>query len=140
MARKLGSRDHVARHCSPTQINKNGTPRPGAFQIKESEEFLSVSWIEYFGGASVADNMVGVREEVSKHRNIYRKNARFAVIDVESAERTIMSKCDKILLFKDLQENGYPSHAGIYGYKTRDIGVAHTLAEMVGQNDMYSTV
>ena len=140
MAREIGGRDHVARHCSPMNMGQNGTTLHGAFQIKKSEQFLSVSWVEYFGKPSMEENMAGVRRTVGLHRDINRKDARFAVIGVERAKRTVMNKHGKILAFKDLQERHFPSHSGIYGYGPRDMRIAHTLAELVGENDVHPTV
>ena len=136
MTRELYDSNHVARHCSPMRINANGTPHPSAFQIKKNEQFLSVNWIEYFGKVNPADNVAKVGEEVCKHRDISSKSGRFAV-GVGDAKRTIAEKHNKILSFKDLQENSYPSHAGVYGYTACDLSVAHTLSEMVRPNDMY---
>ena len=139
MVKDIDGRDHVARHCSSTNINKDGTPQHGAFLIKKEEQFLSVSWVEYFGESSVDKNMIGVREIVGKHRKL-KKSGRFAVISVEMARRIIMNKYNKTLAFRDLQELHFPSHSGIYGYGSQDMRVAHTLAEMVGKDDMHPTV
>lgn len=137
MTNELYDSSHVARHCSAMRIKTNGTPLPAAFQLRKNEQFLSVNWIEYFGRANTADNMVKVGEEVCKHRDISGKSGCFAVINVGGAKRTIAEKHNKVLLFKDLQESNHPSHAGVYGYTASDLGVAHTLSEMVGRNNMY---
>lgn len=135
MTKYVGDDDHVARYCTPMRIDEDGTPLPAAFELRETDEYLSVNWLEYFGVSSVRDNMAHVRKVFSKHHSI-STNGQFAVLNVGDVRRLASEELGRSLHAIDLQENDYPSHAGIGGYVADDDDVPIALSDMVGKGDM----
>lgn len=137
MSVDINDADHVARYCSPRKIEEDGTPAPDAFRLRDSDNCcLSVNWLECFRGQSIVDNILHVRSELCRHREL-KKHGRLAVLNVGKAKRAI-----KITNKLDISVRGDPrdnhrSHACIGGYPTNNNEVAMTLSEMVGEDDMY---
>lgn len=135
MTKEIRDDGHVVRHCKRNHIDTDGTPLPAAFELRVNEEYLSVNWLEYFGTSSIEENLVCVCKEILKHRST-TKRERFVVLNVKDVKSTIKKEFDITLSIKDLQEEDYPSHAGIWWY-TNDDDVLHELAEIVEKDDVY---
>lgn len=41
--------DHISRNCGGAQVHEDGRISGIAFRLRESEEYLSVNWLEYLG-------------------------------------------------------------------------------------------
>ncbi len=76
-----------------------------------------------------------MRKELLKHRST-TKRERFAVLNVKDTKSIIKKEFDIILSIKDLQQEDYPSHAGIWGY-TNDDDVLHELSKIVENDYVY---
>lgn len=116
-------------------LYENGIPMPATFKLRDIDEYLSVNWLKYFGMSDVKNNMAYVRKEFDKHREI-TNSGRFAVLNVDNLKSMIKNKLGKTLYVKNLQEEEYPSHAGIEGY-TNDDDVRVMISEMIRKDDMY---
>lgn len=140
MTADIHDADHVARCCSRRKIEDDGTPAPGAFRLRDSDNgCLSVNWLECFGEENVADNIRHVRAELRKHYKT-RENSRLAVLDVGMAKRAVKTtRAVDISVRRDPRDD-HRSHACVSGYSTNNDDVATTLSEMVGESDMYPAV
>ena len=104
--------DHVLRYCSPMHVDGKEI-QPGAFQIRDGEQYLSVYWLEFFSGCkSPAKRLNCVRQAISKGIEI-KKNGRLAKIHVGATKKRISGINIK---YKPLA-GGRESHAGIYPKK-----------------------
>ena len=53
------------------------------------------------------------------------------------AKKTLMDVCKLAVWVEDLEDDEFPSHAGICGYTSADLDVAVVLSDMVEEDDMY---
>lgn len=139
MISDIGDADHVARYCSPRKLEEDGTPAPGAFKLRDSDNCcLSVNWLEYFEAQSIDDNISYARRELCQLD--LKKNGRLAVLNVGMAKRATKTTNKVDISVRRDPHNGYRSHACIGGYPANDNEVATTLSEMVGEGNMYSAI
>ncbi len=100
--------DHVVRYCKPRHILQDGRISEPAFALRESEEYLSVNWLEYF-----SVNMRTPEQVLQKIRDTIglelSRKARFAKICVGEAKRRIEGAQVK---YRPIRTN--ISHAGLY--------------------------
>ena len=138
MTKQISGNNRVARYCKKKQI-ENGTPMPAAFELqykskeKKVEEFLSVNWIEYFG-PELEQSMKDVRREFKKRYYKIDKKGQFAILSVEKI-MSITTKDGTPLWVNDLEDEGYPSHSGVCGYRN-DLDILIMLSDLVAPDDM----
>jgi hypothetical protein len=64
---------HVVRHVSGNNVERDGDQVlgifPQAFRLRDNEEYLSASWLEYFHG-SKKDRLKATREAMRKARDV----------------------------------------------------------------------
>ena len=135
MTEEIRDEDHVARYYLKRFMYPDGTPMPDAFKLRDGETYLSVNWLECFGMSTMEANMACVREDFSKKHSIV-KNARFAVLNVDSIKRS-MEESDRIVHVKHLKDNDYPSHASIEECARDDDSMMIILASIVVKNNVY---
>lgn len=135
MTKEISDDDHVTRYCKGNHIGTDGIPLPAAFELRDTDKYLSVNWLEYFGTSDVEENLTHVRKEFIKHHSI-ATNARFAILNVKEIKSTIKKEFEIMLSIQDLQEEDNPSHASIEGY-TNDEDVLNTLSSIIEKDDMY---
>lgn len=46
-SQNLPENDHVSRYFGFDDLDEEGLPSPGAFELREGEEYLSVDWLEF---------------------------------------------------------------------------------------------
>ena len=136
MTKEINDGDHVSRYCPPSRISTDGIPLPKAFKLRDTEEYLSVYWLEYFKMSGRDANMTCVREAFAKDNDI-ASGGRFAVLNVGSIKRAIKEEVGRTPHVKDLEEDDNPSHASIGGYPRNNVYVPIILSEMVRRYDMY---
>jgi len=123
--------DHILRYCRPRQM-ENGTVTMSAFLLRPGEEFLSVNWLEFFGGDIATDVQVErVREDTSKSLKL-SANGRFAKINVGEVKG-----CIDDAGVKHRPEIENPSHAGIYIPEDGRRKAAYALANMVASGVVF---
>lgn len=137
MTADIRDADHVARCCSRRKLEDDGTPAPGAFRLRDSDDgCLSVNWLEYFGKGNVADNIPHARAELRKHYTT-KKSGRLAVLNVGMAKRAVKTTREVDISVRSDPRDGHRSHACVGGYLANNDDVATTLSEMVGESDIY---
>ena len=140
MTADIRGADHVARYCPKRKLEDDGTPAPGAFELRDNDEgCLSVNWLECFGGKTVADNIPHAREALRRHYKT-KKSGKLAVLNVEVAKRAVKETLKVDISVRSDPLDGHGSHACVGGYATNNSDVAVTLSEMVGERDMYGAV
>ena len=140
MTADIRGADHVARYCPKRKLEDDGTPAPGAFELRDNDEgCLSVNWLECFGGKTVADNIPYAREELRRHYTT-KKSGKLAVLNVDVARRAVKETLKVDISVRSDPQDDHRSHACVGGYSTNNNDVATTLSEMVGERDMYSAV
>jgi len=126
--------DHVLRYCSPVHM-KGERVKPGAFDFRSGEKFLSVNWMEYFGKGATRDAQVAeIRTAMSKKLTL-KANGRFAKINVGNITKRI-----KNAQVMHIPEFTNPSHAGICAGSEQNRELTLELANMVKSDDVFPAV
>ena len=112
--RELLPSDNVARYCSPRHLGGDGLPLEAAFHLRDSENYVSTNWLEHFHPADRPFQLDCLRQSLKRKLNIGR-NARLAVLNVETAVVACKSKLSLDIRFITLDDPDDPSHTGIYG-------------------------
>lgn len=82
--------DSVVRLCGGSHLDPDtGSPGPGAFMLREGEDYLSVNWLEYFKGYDHQDALLEIRRVLATKRTI-GKTARLALLNVGGVKQTIV--------------------------------------------------
>lgn len=124
----LPGKDHIARYCAP-KTAPDGRPTGASFMLrKKDDEFLSVNWMEHFGGTDQKAQIVKIREHIELS---LAKYGLFAVLNVEKVIDQIQKFGEKMLAILHEPTHRDPSHSGIYGYQHEDLLVAELIAEAV---------
>ncbi len=58
----IPAEDHVVRHCEKRFLFDGKFIGPGNFQLRKSEECLSVNWLEKYGAGTVAERLVALQK------------------------------------------------------------------------------
>lgn len=128
--------DHVARCCSLRKLEDDGTPAPGAFLLRNSDNgCLSVNWLECFGKGNVDDNIPHARAELRRHYKT-KKSGRLAVLNVGAAKRAVKVAREVDISVRSDPRDDHQSHACVGWHAANNYDVAMTLSEMVGESDM----
>lgn len=126
--------DHVLRYCSPIHM-KGERVKPGAFDFRSDEKFLSVNWMEYFGKSMPRDAQVAkIRTAMGKKLTL-KANGRFAKINVGNVTKRI-----KNAQVRHVPEFTNPSHAGICAPNEQNRELTLELANMVKSGDVFPAV
>ncbi|CAB1078380.1 hypothetical protein D1AOALGA4SA_6122 [Olavius algarvensis Delta 1 endosymbiont] len=96
--------------------------------LRESEEFLSVNWMEHFGGTDQEAQIAKIREHIELS---LAKSGLFAVLNVGRILNQVQKFTEKKLAILHEPTRSDPSHSGVYGYRHEDLLVAELIMEMV---------
>lgn len=109
-------------------------PTVGSFMRRESEDHLSVNWLEKSGQRRHDDAVDCVRELLIGKGFGVRKGGRFAVLNVGS----VRDRIGNSIRVDHLPETDDHTHSGIHGYTREDeLEVAMALSMLVGMTDVY---
>ena len=130
----LPDEHHVLRYCPPSKIDDDGLPAVEAFLPRESDNFLSTNWMEYFNEGEVGDVIAQVLVVLRKKLTIKGKGklARLNVGEAKSAARAAGYGNVNI---EERPEKGDLSHAGIVGYAHAQLDVAAVLQSLVSAEE-----
>jgi len=123
----LPDKDHISRYCAP-KTAPDGQPTGASFMLRESEEFLSVNWMEHFGGTDQEAQIAKIREHIELS---LAKSGLFAVLNVGRILNQVQKFTEKKLAILHEPTRSDPSHSGVYGYRHEDLLVAELIMEMV---------
>jgi hypothetical protein len=123
----LLNKDHISRYCAPKTV-ADGQPTGTSFMLRQDEEFLSVSWLEYFGDIGKDAQINKIREYIELS---LAASGLFAVLNVGEIIDQVRRNSEGQLSVLYEPTSGDPSHSGVYGYGYEDDLVADLIAEFV---------
>jgi hypothetical protein len=103
-------------------------PLPSAFMMREGEDYLSVTWAEYYVGAS-DDRLRCAVEAIRGSRDVGRKGC-FCFADLDELMAVITTRSSKGRAVYLPQDDNY-AHAGIYGVSPEETLLQQVLATTV---------
>ena len=121
----LPGKNHISRYCAPKTV-PDGQPTGASFLLRNREEFLSVNWMEYFGGTDQKAQLAKIREHIELS---LKKSGLFAVLNVGRVIDQVRRFGEKQLAILHEPTEGDPSHSGVYGYQHEDLLVAELIAD-----------
>lgn len=133
----LPDEHHVARYCKPSSV-EDGLPSAEAFTLKKDDEYLSVNWLEYLGASDTYTAVERVREAFRNKRYQVRRNAGFAVLNVEAAKHAVHKATEATPAIKHLPARNDPSHSGIFVGTADNFAIAVQLAALVTPENMHA--
>jgi hypothetical protein len=124
--------DHVGRYCKASTV-ENGEISAAAFMMRETEEYLSVNWLEQLNRS---DRAIQIRDLQSLYATKLRVGtaARIAVLNVGALRDKVERESPDGRLLRVLhepEEPDDPSHAGIYEIPHDDEMIAELIAQVV---------
>ena len=142
----LPDENHVSRYCKPTDFDrKTCRPKVSAFQRRksvnaDSEEYLSVNWLEYYLLKNRRNQIQEVKDSFQRKKYRVRRNGRFVVLNVASVKAATMDVIGAETSILYLPFKVDPSHAAIYGAPEDDLEFATELTLLVSRSDVYPAV
>jgi len=128
--------DHVSRYCSAKHIAQGGRISGTAFRLRESEDYLSVNWLEFLNLPDRASEIVEIKRVLATKMTL-SPSARIAVLNVgEVLDHVLRCSPDSRMLqiqHEPLDEPPDPSHSGIFGLGWNDDLISDLIAEVVEQ-------
>jgi len=123
--------DHVARYCGARTVD-NGEISAAAFMLRDTEEYLSVNWLEELKRLDTPSQIHELQELYSKKLKV-GATAKIAILNVGAFRSKVTRETSDGRLLHVLHEPeiGDPSHAGIYGIPHDDEMVAELIAQTV---------
>lgn len=131
----LPDHDHISRYCSVTHCTEDGQVTGRAFQLRQTDKYLSVNWLEFLQLCNRKNEIGAVRKVLGSKLNLNAK-AQIAVLNagkIIDYVRTKSQDARKLRVSHEPEETD-PSHSGIYGYGYDDQLIADLIAEMVHEN------
>jgi hypothetical protein len=124
--------DHVGRYCKASTV-ENGEISAAAFMMRETEEYLSVNWLEVLKSPSRASQIRDLQELYTKKLKV-GATARIAILNVGTLRSKVERESPDSRLLRVLhepEEPDDPSHAGIYEIPHGDEIIAELIAQVV---------
>jgi len=128
----IPDQDHISRYCSATRCTEKGQVTGVAFQLRPTDEHLSVNWLEFLQLANRQEEISEVRRILSSKLGLGAE-AKIAVLNVgEILNYVRIQSPDRrnLSVLHDPKEDD-PSHSGICGYQYEDHLIADLIAEIV---------
>lgn len=124
--------DHISRYCGGAHIHEDGRISGVAFRLRESQQYLSVNWLEYLALADRQSEIKEVRRVLGEKLNLGSR-ARLAVLNTGQLLRHVASATPDRTMLDVLHEPEPedPSHAGVFGLRQDDTLIAELIAEVV---------
>jgi hypothetical protein len=127
--------DHVGRYCKASTV-ENGEISATAFMMRETEEYLSVNWLEELKRPSRASQIRDLQKVYNKKLKV-GATARIAILNVGTLRSKVQRESPDSRLLRVLhepEEPDDPSHAGIYEIPHDDEIIAELIAQVVLEN------
>jgi len=124
--------NHISRCCFASRCTEEGQVTGAAFQPRETDEYLSVNWLEYLQQTNRQEEIQEVRKILSLKLTL-TPNAKIAVLNVGDILDHVQAKTpdNRSLKVLHVPEENDPSHSGIYGFTFDDPIIADLIAEVV---------
>ena len=124
--------DHVGRYCKASTV-ENGEISAAAFMMRETEEYLSVNWLEELKSPSRASQIRDLQKLYTKKLKV-GATARIAILNVGTLRTKVERESPDSRLLRVLHEPEEPddlSHAGIYEIRYDDEIIAELIAQVI---------
>lgn len=129
--------NHISRCCFASKCTEDGKVTGAAFQLRETEKYLSVNWLEYLKLPNRHDEIQEIRRVLNSKLTL-TANAKIAVLNVGDIlsyvrDNTPDNRNLNVMHepIEDEQEVYDPSHSGIYGFRFDDHMIADLIADVV---------
>lgn len=132
--RTIPDSNHVLRYCRPSHL-KVGKVKASAFELRASDEFLSVNWMEFFEKNASTDAQVAEIRNVMDEKFTLSSNGRFARLNVGEVKEQIDGA-----QVRHIPDDNDLSHAGISAPGERNREFSLELANLVKTDDMFPAV
>ena len=126
----LPDSDHVARYCRPLLVDHSGWPKVEAFQRRQTEDYASVNWIEFFDEPDRQASVAALRRVLTSKGFGLGASGKLAVLSVAA----ITQARDGEFAVRYKPEPDDASHSGICGYpedREDDLDVALELSMLI---------
>lgn len=129
---RLPDKDHISRYCAPKTIREDSKIGASAFILRESEESLSVNWLEYLNCSDRESEIAEIRRVYSLKLDV-RAKAKLAVLNVgEMCNKVKTESPDRRSLdVLHEQENDDQSHSGIYNLRPDNESIANLIFKTI---------
>jgi hypothetical protein len=124
--------DHVARYCKASTV-EDGEVSAAAFMMRETEEYLSVNWLEELKRSDRASQIRDLQQLYATKLKVAAA-ARIAILNVGALRAKVERESPDRRLLRVLHEPiipDDPSHAGIYEIPYEDEIVAELIAQVI---------
>ena len=127
----LPDADSVVRHINSQLLVRENDEVigcfPQAFELRENEQYLSASWLEYFSG-STEERMIAVVAAVAKARKVKVRHG-FAIGNVGVIKEACSSFGLRIrVIHEPSDDNPNPAYTAIRRYRSDDLQLLELLA------------
>jgi hypothetical protein len=125
--------DHVARYCGARTV-EDGEIQATAFMLRESEEYLSVNWLEALSRPDRSSEIRELQYLYARKLNRVGAGARIAILNVGTLRSRVQRESQDMRLLRVLHEPiipDDPSHAGVYDIPYDDDLVAELIAQAI---------
>lgn len=134
----IPDRNHIARYCGFGVLNEDGEVGPSAFMLKakDTDEGLSVDWLEFLKRSSRKDAIIEMRNVYASRFGVGTK-AKIAILNVGNVrqivreEKSLDNRELKVLHDPLTSEGDQSPHSGIYNLKHDDDLISELLAQVV---------
>jgi hypothetical protein len=135
--------NHVSRYCKSSSINK-GKPEASAFILRESENELSVNWLECLNCENRDFEIVKMREIYNQYISLGAK-AKIVALNVGKIRTNV--KSSKLLNNRDISVTHDPytvngivdeTHSLVHNMRPENELIAELIVETISENDVYS--
>ena len=109
-----------------------------AFLPRQTEDYLSVNWLEYLSAANLSAAVDRVQEIFRRKGFRVRPIGRFSVLQVGAAQSATFETSQSDLSITHMPISDDQSHAGIFGFTSEDLVVAAALAALVTPEDVHT--
>lgn len=140
----IPDKDDIARYCKASYIQQDGCVSGDAFKLRPEEDFLSVSWLNYWRKGSFEENIAATRNALQRKLKISRK-AKLAVVNVGSMRENVQQALsgETVSVLHEPSSTD-PSHSGIYGTNSienlEEAIVAEILAGGISSHQVYFAI
>ena len=133
-SKKLPADNHILRFASATRLQFDDEGNviallPQAFRLRENEQNLSVTWIEYYSGSRQGQIEQAVQAFRRSMNNPPRSSSAFGMAEVGVVEQTCLRHkrpANVRILHNPMDSN--PAHAAIHRYPPNDEELMELLA------------
>ena len=136
----IPDKDHISRYCAPKTIREDGKIGASAFILRESEESLSVNWLEYLNCSSRESEIAEIRRVYSLKLDV-RAKAKLAVLNVGEMSNKVKNESTKALIM-DVTVNGDTQEAFVYGMRRTLVSLRNPVRQaiIVTSKDIHTAV